>query len=642
MSREQQAFGIFIMTQPFTRRTLLTGLGAAAMSKGFAASALPILSAPGSLLPLQEFRYDQIALRDPTYLTQRGQALDVLTHLDDDSVLHPFRAMNNQPAPGVSLAGWYEWNPAYNHHHSTSGLAPGHAFGQWTSALARFHAASRFGGSPGEPGLAEQATRLHAGLAQCIGPRFFAQARFAGYTLDKLTCGLLDAHRLLHDPAALPTLDRTLDAALPSLPPRALDREVQWRPGAGIDWMWDETYTLPENFYLASAAGADTRYLHLAEQYLDDTTFFAPLARAENVLGDHHAYSYVNALCSAMQAYLVSGSTPHLRAAQNGFRFLQAQSFATGGWGPEELLRTPGYDELFKSLTASRNSFETPCGSYAHAKLTRYLLRATGDGLYGDSMERVLLNTLAGALPLQPDGRSFYSQDCTFTAKRVYSEHIWPCCSGTLPQVLADRGINSFFHQPGHVWINLYQTSELRWEETRAGRSGPFALQVSGPYLEEGKAELLLNSPAPAPFTLHLRIPAWAGVTASLHLNGRTLPLVPAMGFVTVDRTWSTHDRVELDFAPSLRLETFPSNGGPGHPDLVALLWGPLVLFALRKAGETGPLSFVREDLLGAARRGPGLWSATDTGGTPRIFVPFTAVGQEIYSTYVQLAPSLA
>ena len=213
---------------------------------------------------------------------------------------------------------------------------PGHAFGQWTSALARFHAASRFGNTPGNQALAEQATRLHAGLAQCIGPRFFDQTRFASYTLDKLACGLVDGHRLLRDPNALPTLNRIVDAALPSLPPRALDRETQWKAGAGIDWMWDESYTLPENFFLASSLDTGPRLGELARRYLDDASFFAPLARGENVLGDHHAYSYVNALCSAMQAYLTGGSAMHLQAAVNGFRLLQAQSFATGGWGPEE------------------------------------------------------------------------------------------------------------------------------------------------------------------------------------------------------------------------------------------------------------------------------------------------------------------
>ena len=54
---------------------------------------------------------------------------------------------------------------------------------------------------------------------------------------------------------------------------------------------------------------------------------------------------------------------------------------------------------LGPSLTDMHKSFETPCGAYAHFKLTRYLLRITRDARYGDGMERVLYNTVLGAKP---------------------------------------------------------------------------------------------------------------------------------------------------------------------------------------------------------------------------------------------------
>jgi hypothetical protein len=460
------------------RREALAGLGALGAMRVIARA-----SPATPEFPLQEFGYDQVAVRGQAQAAQRDNVLSVLLGLNEDSLLKPFRAMSGHDAPGASLGGWYAWNPTYNYHHDTVGLAPGATFGQWTSALARFHAASQFGGAPGDARLRDRAIRLHALLSDAIAPGYFAQTRFAGYSLDKLICGLMDAHRLSADPQAFATLDKVTAAALPSLPGRAVDREQQWKPGAGLDWMWDETYTLPENLYLVSALGAGPQYRRMAEQYLDDQSYFAPLARGQNVLGDKHAYSYVNALCSAMQAYFVGGSAMHLDAARNGFALLEAQSWATGGWGPEELLRAPGYDELAKSLTTSHNSFETPCGSYAHMKLTRYLLRATRDGRYGDSMERVLLNTVLGALPLQPDGRSFYQQDCSVAGKRVYSEKLWPCCSGTLPQVVADYGINTYLCEPGAIWVNLYHPSELRWREGDA----TLALEQTGSYLEDGQ-----------------------------------------------------------------------------------------------------------------------------------------------------------
>src|SRR5690349_10286196 len=123
-----------------------------------------------------------------------------------------------------------------------------------------------------------------------------------------------------------------------------------------------------------------------------------------------------------MQAYLMLGSEKHLRAATNGFAFLSAQSFATGGWGPDETLRAPGSDDVFASLSNTHSSFETPCGAYAHFKLTRYLLRVYRDSRYGDSMERVMYNTILGAKPLEADGRTFYYADCNFGGHKVYSK----------------------------------------------------------------------------------------------------------------------------------------------------------------------------------------------------------------------------
>ena len=544
------------------------GMDARWTRRRFVASAAVAVSAislplPGEVaaaekeLPLRPFGYDQVRVTGERQVSQRENVCAVLRDLNDDSLLKPFRSMAGQAAPGESLGGWYEWKPDYNYHHDDAGLAPGASFGQWTSALARLHAASRFDGGAGDVALAAQATRLNGLLATSIAPAYFAQTRFAGYTLDKLLCGLVDAHTLLGDGSAFATLDKVVEAARPSLPGGAVDREVQWRPGADLSWMWDETYTLPENLYRAAAAGADKRYVSMADAYLADRSFFEPLSRNVNVLGDRHAYSYVNSLCSAMQAYFTHGDAMHLEAARNGFALLQQQSFATGGWGPDELLRKPGYDELSKSLTASHNSFEVPCGSFAHMKLTRYLLQATRDGRYADSMERVLWNAILGALPLQPDGRSFYSADYSTAGRRVYSVHRWPCCSGTLPQAVADYGINTYLQGDSAIWVTLYQPSELRWS------SGGKALRLrqTGAYPYEDTVQLRVTASQPAAFSLRLRIPAWAAETATLQVNGGAVPLDVNKGFASVNRVWRSGDTVALRLPMTVRLEALPPDG---------------------------------------------------------------------------------
>ena len=101
------------------------------------------------------------------------------------------------------------------------------------------------------------------------------------------------------------------------------------------------------------------------------------------------------------------------------------------------------------ALRLTHASFETPCGAYGHFKITRYLLRVTKDSRYGDSMERVLYNTILGAWPIQADGTSFYYSDYAETGKKVWYRtkvavllRNFPATRGGLPHqhIFAFRG----------------------------------------------------------------------------------------------------------------------------------------------------------------------------------------------------------
>ena len=147
----------------------------------------------------------------------------------------------------------------------------------------------------------------------------------------------------------------------------------------------------------------------------------------------------------------------------------------------------PASDDLYATLTTTHRGFETPCGSYAHLKLTRYLLRITRDGRYGDSMEQVVLNTVLGAKKLQDDGRAFYYSDYNFKGSRTYFPDRWPCCSGTLPQVAADYHVLVFFRDPEGIYVNLYTPSTGHWTAPNGAR---LALVQSGDYAEHGRVRL--------------------------------------------------------------------------------------------------------------------------------------------------------
>lgn len=608
----------------WSRRSFLQSAalaGAARFSKSwlFASKQEPIL--------LKEFGYGDVSLAPGLAETQFEQTQAVLMSLNEDSLIKPWRLRAGLPAPGPDLGGWYDELPLDKTASGGHGFAPGHSTGQWISALSRGYAVTR------DARTRSKVVALLDLYGSAISGRFYTNFRFPAYDYDKMVIGLVDAHRYARLPQAFALLDRTTDAAEPHLPAHALDRDEpqkQWRTSVGEnttdDYLWDESYTMPENLYIAAQQGAGERYRQMAGRYLLDKTFFDPLSENRNVLANHHAYSFCNALSSAMQAYIATGSMKHLKAASNAFDMITAtQSFATGGWGPDESFSVPGSGALYKSLTETHRGFETPCGSYAHFKLTRYLLRVTGDGRYGDSMERVLYNTVLGAKPLEPDGHAFYYSDYNVNGRKTYFPDAWPCCSGTLPQVAADYRILTYFHDAGGVYVNLYLPSTGKWISANGAQ---VALTQAGKYPIEGMIKIGLKLSRPAEFAVSLRIPAWSGPVqgAVIRVNGSRVPVTLHSGFATLRRRWSDGDRIELDLALPMRLEAIDAQ----HPDTVALVRGPLVLFAMTKATP----SVTRKQLLAALRvPGQDAWKVEATSGRLQL-LPFTSIVEGGYRTY--------
>jgi uncharacterized protein len=565
--------------------------------------------------PLEEFSYGDIALDGAVHEQQLQQTQAVLMELSEDSLLKPFRQMIGQPAPGEDLGGWYRYDPNYDWHTFDAGFAPSATFGQWVSALARGYAIT------GSKAARDKVLRLNRLYAQTIDGKFYENNRFPAYCYDKLVCGLMDAHKYAGDPDAFAILQKTTDTALPHLPKHAIEHGKSWRPGTDESYTWDESYTISENLFLAYQRGAGDRYRDLGVQYLYDP-FYDRLAAGQNDLAGRHAYSHVNSLCSAVQAYLTLGSQKHLRAAKNGFDMLAAQSFATGGWGPDETLRATGSADVYNSLTGTHSGFETPCGAYAHFKLTRYLLRVTSDSRYGDSMERMMYNTILGAKPLEADGRTFYYSDYNFKGRKVYSPHGWPCCSGTMPQVAADYRINTYFRDARGVYVNLYIPSTLRW--TQGGAQISLTQKSEYPY--DSHVHFEVKASGAAEFAVSLRIPAWAA-GAAVSVNGKR-EAAQAGSFARVQRQWKTGDRIEVELPMAARLEAIDSQ----HAETVALLVGPVVLFAVT---DTEP-KVTRAQLLAVKKNGAQSWQVETAGGTMKM-LPFTAIGEEQYSTYLRV-----
>jgi hypothetical protein len=582
--------------------------------------------------------------------------------MSNDMLLKPFRERAGLAAPGDDFGGWYSNSALFDPHGSWDGFSPGHSFGQHVSTLARVAAIT------GDPAYRQKVDALISGIAPTLTDEFYANYPLPGYVFDKILMGCVDAYTLCGVKSAKPLAEHTFAVVSPHLPERALSRaEATARPHKHEVQAWDETYTMGENLFIAyQRMGENPAFREGGKRFLLDESYFDPLSEGINAMPGEHAYSHVNAFSSAAQAYLTLGSQKHLRAAKNAFQMLEAQSFATGGWGPGETLLRPDTDDLARSVFMTPASFETPCGSYAHFKITRYLLRITGDPHYGDSMERVLYNTVLGAKPIRSDGSAFYYSDFTLTGHKTYARDRWHCCSGTLPQVTADYGISSYLggvpecgggtaNKDG-LTVVLFVPSRVQFKP--AGRAVTLTQETT--YPAQASTKLTLTMAKDTSFPLAIRIPAWAGPGTRVLLNGKpvTSEVMPGT-FLRVERSWRSGDHVELFFDMPLRTEALttqfahvsspalmqpsasPGNSATKSAEMAPVAARPIRLAALLRGPQvfmaTGawPSQMLEKDMLAAKVANAGdTISARTPEGDAVTMKPFVAIGDEAYRTY--------
>jgi hypothetical protein len=613
------------MTRQTSRRAFLrTAAGAAAagaMAPGLSrawASAAARGRAPAHG-PLRDFDYGNVELTGGPLKAQYDFIHAHYLGLDNDRLLKPYRQHAGLPAPGLDMGGWY----------GEGGFIPGHSLGQYVSGLARL------GRTTGDAACRAKVTELIDGFAAALaanpvpyaGPG--AQQVWPAYVLDKHIIGLLDAFTLSGVARARALIPRVLEGALPFVSPVSRDRIGVKSPP------YDETYILPENLFAAARLTGDSRLRGLAVKYLLDGPYFDPLARGENVLAGRHAYSHVMALSSAARAYVELGEPRYRAAAANGWKFLDLQRYASGGWGPNELLVQSGTAQLADSLTTTANHFETPCGTYATMKLARYLMRFTGDARYGDALERVMYNGLLAVKPPDSAGNSPYYSSYNPGATKVFYPAKWPCCSGTLVQGVADYVRNVYFQAPGTIYVNIFTPSRVSGS---VGRRRVLLTQETE-YPAGELVTLTVHADGPATFTVSVRIPGWLREEPEIRVNGRRAGVAAAPGtFASLHRAWKRGDRIELRFPQAFRTEPID----PAHPDTVALLRGPLMYCALDfgAAGPAAPGTPLAP--LGGAALAPladSRGSFVQTSGASaqqRIFVPFHTVENESYHVYFQ------
>jgi len=163
-----------------------------------------------------------------------------------------------------------------------------------------------------------------------------------------------------------------------------------------------------------------------------------------------------------------------------------------------------------------------------------------------------------------------------------------PCCPSNLSRTWASLGKYIYSHDERDIWVHQYIGSQA----TIPLAAEKCSLRMGSSLPWSGKAHLYFEMENPLDFTLHVRIPSWAG-GVSLRLNSEplTVPQAPhrpagratACGYdprlawyLPVHRTWSPGDSIEVDFEMPIRLlRAHPRVRG--HRGKIAITRGPLV-----------------------------------------------------------------
>ena len=209
-------------------------------------------------------------------------------------------------------------------------------------------------------------------------------------------------------------------------------------------------------------------------------------------------------------------------------------------------------------------SYSETCASLGVIFWNWQMSQATAKARYADLTEWQLYN--GAAVGLGEDGTS-YLYNNPLSSRGDLSRRDWfkcPCCPSNISRTWADLGNYILRFNEENLWVEQYIS--CRW--TTDQRPG-INLVSEFPWKGKACAEVLVDRAMR--FNLHLRVPSWSGGVRVM-INDAEWPCKPppsrpptitASGYdpgeswyLTIDRTWSPGDHLELEFKMPIRIRT--------------------------------------------------------------------------------------
>ena len=523
---------------------------------------------PAVLPEIQYFDLADVTLGSGPFRDAMLRDKDYLLRLSPDRLLHTFFLNVGLPSDAKPYGGWEGPDVELR----------GHTMGHYLTACSLMYRSDR------DPEMKRRVDYLVTQLARCqtaspeagyhegylsAYPESFFDRLEGGkewvwapyYTLHKIMAGLLDAYRLTGNTQTLKVLE-----GMAKWVQFRVDRLSHDQMQAILETEFGGMNEMFANLY---AATGNPDHLRMAKAF-DHEAIYAPLAKHEDEMNGLHANTQIPKIIGAIREYEFTGRDRYREIADYFWdRIALHRSYVIGGNSDREhLFPTDSFWDHLSAETA-----ET-CNTYNMLRLTRDLFALNPEAQKMDFYERALYNhILASQEPTQ--GMFVYLMSLKSGHFKGYStpENSFWCCVGTGMENHSKYGDTIFAHSTDGLYVNLYISAEVNWKDRG------IVLSQESNLLENSTTRLTVEVREPIRFGLHLRHPSWAKGALKISVNGGPLDLQSTPGtYLTIDRVWNPGDVVEIEFPTDLHYEMLP-----GTDNLVALLYGPIVL-----AGQLG------------------------------------------------------
>jgi uncharacterized protein len=257
------------------------------------------------------------------------------------------------------------------------------------------------------------------------------------------------------------------------------------------------------------------------------------------------------------------------------------KTYVTGGHGSRH--RDESIGDAYE-LPSDRAYAET-CAAIASFQWNWRLLLATGRSRYAAEMERVLWNTIAGAVSRQ--GTEFFYSN----ALHVRTDHdgadedsprhrlAWyrcPCCPPNLARLIASIQAYLLTRDSSGLQVHMPFSGSVSTEVP--GGKVDLAFRTDHPW--EGATDIeVAQCTSSNTWDISLRPPEWARDGAQVILNGAPAEASREGSYLKVGRPWSAGDHLQVSWPVPIRVLT-PHRRVDAVRDCAAIQRGPLVYCA--------------------------------------------------------------